>query len=70
MMPDIVVRLRGEGGAVDIPEIMHEAASEIEYLRSALDVISAGSSAWRTKYLALRAGNPFDDVISEHRANQ
>lgn len=40
MIPDIVVRLRGDGGTVDIPEIMHEAATEIDRLRGRLAKIA------------------------------
>lgn len=43
-MNNLTMRLRGEGGTVDIPEIMHEAADEIEQLRLRVARMSHGLS--------------------------
>lgn len=44
-MADLLTRLRGNGGAVDIPEIMHEAAAEVELLRVDVEKLRADLNA-------------------------
>ena len=54
-MDDLVKRLRGDGGPVDIPDIMHEAADEIEELREGLKSWAANVQLLRDETARLRA---------------